>query len=109
MTEARKYIILVKIECISGVKSSGSEDRSSVRTNRKLLKFRKMSFLKSLFGQKESNISEIGMPTNVVHGIHVERNKLTGHLEGLPNQWKKFLDTQFTQGTYTSAFLFILS
>lgn len=64
-----------------------------------------MSFLKSLFGTKESNISEIGMPTNVVHGIHVERNKLTGDLEGLPNQWKKFLDTQFTQGTCPCIFL----
>lgn len=84
--------ILVKIECITGVKSSGSDSK-------KIINIGKMSFLKSLFGTKESNISEIGMPTNVVHGIHVERNKLTGDLEGLPNQWKKFLDTQFTQGT----------
>lgn len=58
-----------------------------------------MSFLKNLFSTpKESPISEIGMPTNVVHGMHVERNKETGALEGLPPQWKKFLDSQFTKG-----------
>lgn len=58
-----------------------------------------MSFLKNLFGvPKENPISEIGMPTNVVHGMHVERNKETGDLEGLPPQWKKFLDSQFTKG-----------
>lgn len=66
-----------------------------------------MSFLKSLFGgTKDSNISEIGLPTNVVHGLHVEKNKLTGDLEGLPNQWKKVLDSQFTQGVFSFLFKF---
>ncbi|XP_063697041.1 serine/threonine-protein kinase PAK 2-like [Culicoides brevitarsis] len=74
-------------------KKSSNDKHSRIRHIRHL----KMSFLKHLFSTKESNISEISYPTNVVHGIHVERNKLTGDLEGLPNQWKKILDTQFTQ------------
>lgn len=60
-----------------------------------------MSFLKNLFSSKDSPISEIGNPTNVVHGIHVQRNKETGDLEGLPPQWKTFLDTQLTQAEQT--------
>lgn len=39
----------------------------------------------------------IGTPTNVVHGIHVSKNNITGDLEGLPKQWQRVMDTQITQ------------
>lgn len=42
------------------------------------------------------NIMNIGTPTNVVHGIHVSKNNITGDLEGLPRQWQKVMDTQIT-------------
>ncbi|XP_055639646.1 serine/threonine-protein kinase PAK 3 [Toxorhynchites rutilus septentrionalis] len=58
--------------------------------------------MKSLFGRKSAKendrnkISEIGLPTNVVHGIHVSKNKLTGDLEGLPKAWIRLMDASIT-------------
>lgn len=61
--------------------------------------------LKGFFGSKkdkhakesERQISEIGMPTNVVHDIHVGKNKATGELEGLPKAWLRIMNSQITQ------------
>lgn len=61
--------------------------------------------LKGFFGSKkdkhsksaEHQISEIGMPTNVVHDIHVGKNKATGELEGLPKAWLRIMNSQITQ------------
>lgn len=63
--------------------------------------------LKGFFGSKkdkhakesERQISEIGMPTNVVHDIHVGKNVATGELEGLPKAWVRIMNSQITQGT----------
>lgn len=58
--------------------------------------------MKSLFGRKSAKendrnkISEIGLPTNVVHGIHVSKNTLTGDLEGLPKAWIRLMDASIT-------------
>lgn len=46
---------------------------------------------------KGGNIMNIGTPTNVVHGIHVSKNNITGDLEGLPRQWQRVMDTLITQ------------
>lgn len=46
---------------------------------------------------KGGNIMNIGTPTNVVHGIHVSKNNITGDLEGLPKQWMRVMDTLITQ------------
>ncbi|KAJ9581015.1 hypothetical protein L9F63_023802, partial [Diploptera punctata] len=43
------------------------------------------------------SVSEISLPTNVQHEIHVRRNVETGLLEGLPNQWLNLLNTQITK------------
>jgi p21-activated kinase 1 len=45
----------------------------------------------------ESTTMQIGLPTNVVHGVHVSKNILTGDLEGLPKTWIRMLDDQVTQ------------
>lgn len=46
--------------------------------------------------KEERQISEIGLPTNVQHAVHVHKND-TGYLEGLPKSWLRNLDTQITQ------------
>lgn len=48
---------------------------------------------------KENNqtINEIGLPTNVVRGIHVSKNQLTGDLEGLPKAWTRLLKSTITE------------
>lgn len=46
---------------------------------------------------KENQISEIGLPTNVTRGIHVSKNQLTGDLEGLPKAWYRLLKSQITE------------
>lgn len=54
--------------------------------------------IKKIFGreksskEEKSSISVIGNPTNVVRIIHVNKNKETGDLEGLPKQWQKLLN-----------------
>lgn len=48
-------------------------------------------------GSKGGNIMNIGTPTNVVHGIHVSKNNITGDLEGLPKHWARVMDTLITQ------------
>lgn len=53
-------------------------------------------FKKSQHKDNDRQISEIGMPTNVVHGIHVSKNLQTGALEGLPKVWHKIMNTQIT-------------
>lgn len=61
--------------------------------------------LKGFFGSKkdkhakdtERQISEIGMPTNVVHDVHVGKNVATGELEGLPKAWLRIMNSQITQ------------
>jgi P21-Rho-binding domain len=47
---------------------------------------------------KENQIGfEIGLPTNVVRGIHVSKNQLTGDLEGLPKAWTRLLKSTITE------------
>lgn len=46
---------------------------------------------------KENHISEIGLPTNVVRGIHVSKNNETGTLEGLPPKWQQMLESMITK------------
>lgn len=41
--------------------------------------------------------SEIGRPTNVLHEFHVVKNAETGQLEGLPDAWIRFMNTQITK------------
>lgn len=62
------------------------------------------SLKEKIFGTREkqkenhvNTISEIGLPTNVVRGIHVSKNTLTGDLEGLPKAWQKLLKTTITE------------
>lgn len=45
---------------------------------------------------KGGNIMNIGTPTNVVHGIHVSKNNITGDLEGLPKHWQRVMDQLIT-------------
>lgn len=62
---------------------------------------------KGLFSKRQTNkdserqISEIGLPTNVVHDIHVSKNHMTGDLEGLPKAWLRIMDSQITQDEQT--------
>lgn len=46
---------------------------------------------------KENQISDIGLPTNVVRGIHVSKNPTTGDLDGLPKAWYRLLKSQITE------------
>lgn len=62
------------------------------------------SLKEKIFSRKEKHkenhvntISEIGLPTNVVRGIHVSKNTVTGDLEGLPKAWQKLLKTTITE------------
>ncbi|XP_070501387.1 serine/threonine-protein kinase PAK 2 [Chironomus tepperi] len=62
------------------------------------------SLKEKIFRSKEKHkenhvntISEIGLPTNVVRGIHVSKNTVTGDLEGLPKAWQKLLKTTITE------------
>lgn len=41
--------------------------------------------------------SVIGHPTNVIHDIHVSKNKETGQLEGLPLAWQRQIGNLFTE------------
>lgn len=55
-----------------------------------------------IFSRKEKKgenqtINEIGLPTNVVRGIHVSKNQLTGDLEGLPKAWTRLLKSTITE------------
>lgn len=45
----------------------------------------------------ENGPSVIGHPTNVMHDIHVSKNKETGQLEGLPLAWQRQIGNLFTQ------------
>lgn len=79
--------------------------------------------LKKIFGSskennKSSEISEIGLPTNVVRGIHVSKNSETGDLVGLPKQWQKLLKNLITEdertenpdaGLYKISIIFIIN
>lgn len=47
--------------------------------------------------ESDRQISTIGLPTNVVHDIHVSKNDMTGDLEGLPKAWLKIMNLQITQ------------
>lgn len=67
---------------------------------------KKPSYLgfKGIFGKRpqskdnnERHISEIGLPTNVQHDIHVSKNDKTGDLEGLPKQWLRCMNALITQ------------
>lgn len=46
--------------------------------------------------KEDRQISEIGLPTNVQHAVHVHKND-TGDLEGLPKSWQRIMDSQITQ------------
>lgn len=62
-----------------------------------------MSTFKTFFGSKKKSkdndrqISEIGLPTNVVHGMHVSKDKVTGEIQGLPKTWIRIMNSQITQ------------
>lgn len=45
----------------------------------------------------ENGPSVIGHPTNVMHDIHVSKNKETGQLEGLPLAWQRQIGNLFTK------------
>jgi len=47
--------------------------------------------------RETQTISEIGLPTNVVRGIHVSKNIETGDLEGLPKAWQRLLKNTITE------------
>lgn len=47
--------------------------------------------------KENQTINEIGLPTNVVRGIHVSKNQLTGDLEGLPRAWTRLLKSTITE------------
>lgn len=58
--------------------------------------------MNNIFSRKDKNkenkeIGEIGLPTNVVRGIHVSKNQLTGDLEGLPKAWTRLLKSTITE------------
>ncbi|KAG7204368.1 hypothetical protein KM043_004812 [Ampulex compressa] len=57
--------------------------------------------LTKLFSKKKSGtidtVGEIGLPTNVSHEFHVSKNAETGQLEGLPDPWIRFLNTQISK------------
>lgn len=50
---------------------------------------------------REEGPSVIGHPTNVMHDIHVSKNKQTGQLEGLPESWRRLVGKQITQDEQT--------
>jgi p21-activated kinase 1 len=59
------------------------------------------SLREKIFSRKDKNkenqtIGEIGLPTNVVRGIHVSKNQITGDLEGLPKAWTRLLKATIT-------------
>ena len=54
-------------------------------------------FKKSNHSKEEKQISEIGLPTNVQHAMHVSKNQATGDLEGLPKVWLRIMNSQITQ------------
>lgn len=45
----------------------------------------------------DNSPSVIGPPTNVIHDIHVSKNKETGQLEGLPLAWQRQIGNLFTE------------
>jgi p21-activated kinase 1 len=47
--------------------------------------------------KENQTITEIGLPTNVVRGIHVSKNQQTGDLEGLPKAWTRLLKSTITE------------
>ena len=62
--------------------------------------------IKKIFGREKNNkeppkVNVIGLPTNVVRGIHVSKNLETGDLEGLPKQWQKLLKNLITEDERT--------
>ncbi|KAF4533256.1 hypothetical protein B566_EDAN005172 [Ephemera danica] len=58
-----------------------------------------MSFISGMFKKKApaEGPSQIGHPTNVHHEFHVSKNKETGQLEGLPDSWTRFMNTQISK------------
>lgn len=60
-----------------------------------------MNIGKFFFGKTKSNEdggpSEIGLPTDIKHSIHVSKNEETGQLEGLPEPWKRLIYNQITK------------
>jgi P21-Rho-binding domain len=60
-----------------------------------------MRSFRDIFRGKDKNketatIGEIGLPTNVVKGIHVSKDQLTGELVGLPKAWTRLLKATIT-------------
>lgn len=60
------------------------------------------SLREKIFSRKDKSrenqtISEIGLPTNVVRGLHVSKNQVTGDLEGLPKAWTRLLKSTITE------------
>lgn len=60
-----------------------------------------MNIGKFFFGKAKTNNdegpSEIGLPTDIKHSIHVSKNKETGQLEGLPEPWRRLIYNQITK------------
>lgn len=45
----------------------------------------------------EAKDLDIALPTNVVQGINIRKNPMTGELEGLPDAWYELLKKQLTE------------
>lgn len=45
----------------------------------------------------EGGPSEIGLPTDIKHSVHVSKNAETGQLEGLPEPWRRLIYNQITK------------
>lgn len=58
-------------------------------------------FKKSQTKHDQQQISDIGLPTNVVHDVHVSKNQVTGDLEGLPKAWQRIMNAQITVAEQT--------
>lgn len=60
-----------------------------------------MNIGKFFFGNRhksdDGGPSEIGLPTDIKHSIHVSKNAETGQLEGLPQSWKRLIYNQITK------------
>lgn len=56
---------------------------------------------KSQIKNDHQQISDIGLPTNVIHDLHVSKNQVTGDLEGLPKAWQRIMNAQITVAEQT--------